>query len=268
MGENPVDPVVPLARCLAEAAARIAPSSEEVTVLYSGGLDSSVVAWLVRAHPQLELLTVGRPEAPDLDAGRSGAERLGLPWREVVLDDERFRSGTRTWSPQLAGLREPQRSVLLALALAFDECRSRTALLGQGADELFGGYAHFRGLDPASAVARSAADYHQLVERDWPATRALALERQIDVHSPFLDPAVVAIVQALPVERRGFGSERKELLRRVARHLGVPDALIDRPKRAMQYGTRIARDLPRFLSSDARGAGTQSASPRPPEARG
>jgi asparagine synthase (glutamine-hydrolysing) len=232
-----------------------------VTVLFSGGLDSSVIAWFGRELPGVELLTVGRPGSPDLPSGESAAALVGLPWRGRTVDDEMFRSAVERWESTLGPLPEPRRSVLWALGLAFVACGPTHAVLGQGADELFGGYAHFEGLSPAAAVERSESDWGRLVDRDWPSTQALAKEVGVRVSSPYLDARVSGYIRSLGVESRGFGGARKALLRQVGRLSGLPTPLVERPKRAMQYGTRIARDLKRFSPSaggpSPRGSGSR-----------
>jgi asparagine synthase (glutamine-hydrolysing) len=165
-------------------------------------------------------------------------------------------------------LPEPRRSVLWALAFAFEACSTRDVLLGQGADELFGGYAHFEGLTPPEAVQRSESDWRQLIDQDWPATIRLATQIGRTAGSPYLDGEVSGYVRSLPIPRREFGGERKALLRAVGRSLGVPEALLARPKRAMQYGTRIAKEIQRLSVADGLTRGPRSGSRPPPAGPG
>ncbi|MCI4362600.1 MAG: asparagine synthase-related protein, partial [Thermoplasmata archaeon] len=135
---------------------------------------------------------------------------------------------------------EPRRSVLVALALAFDVPSPGTFLLGQGADELFGGYAHFRGLSEPAAESRRNSDWRKLVEEDWPATRDLANAAGVVLGAPYLDPefSQLALAQRLPMV--GTPGLTKPLLREWAKHRGIPQTLADRPKRAFQYGSGIS----------------------------
>ncbi|MCI4323354.1 MAG: asparagine synthase C-terminal domain-containing protein [Thermoplasmata archaeon] len=240
-------------------------AARPVTLLFSGGLDSSLIAWFARDLPGVELLTVGRPDSPDLQSGASAAVLLGAPWRGRTIDDEMFRTAVDRWESSLGPLPEPRRSVLWALGFAFLACGSSRALLGQGADELFGGYSHFEGLRPSAAVERSESDWRRLIEMDWPSTQGLAGEVGLTVSSPYLDGRVSGFVRSLPVASRGFGGARKALLQEVARVSGLPAALVERPKRAMQYGTRIARDLKRFSASARAPSPRGSGSRRPRE---
>ncbi len=230
-----------LARVLHEAIDRCSGGPGRPTILYSGGLDSSVVAWVLRARGP-RLLTIGVPSSPDLVAARSGARALDLPLMETPVDLDDVTQALERWRHELDPLPEPSRSVAVSMALALAATPEGRVICGQGADELFLGYAHFRGLGEEAARARQTADWHLLADRDWPLAQRVARSLDRELVSPYLDPAVVAAVRAQPL-RPPPASETlsKTVLREVARQLGVPVALADRPKKAMQYGSGVAR---------------------------
>jgi asparagine synthase (glutamine-hydrolysing) len=216
-----------------------------VTLLFSGGVDSGLLAWELRTNPALELLTIGSTGAADLHAARASAARLGLRVRAEEVGPLEVRDARRRWAAPLEGVSPVQRSVLVAFALALSRAARGPVLCGQGADELFLGYAHFRGLDPNAAAARSAADLRALLEVDGPRVDRVAAELGQRLVSPFLAPGFVAAAQAIPVERRMPYGIPKALFRRWAVHRGLPAEVANRPKRAMQYGSGIARLLAR-----------------------
>ncbi|MCI4318061.1 MAG: asparagine synthase C-terminal domain-containing protein, partial [Thermoplasmata archaeon] len=115
------------------------------TLLYSGGVDSSLVAHAARSVAAIRLLTVGVEGSTDVRDAESGAAWLGLPWRSVQVGPSDVREVLATHD--LAQQAEPARSVLVSLAVAIRASGSERILVGQGADELFGGYAHFRELE-------------------------------------------------------------------------------------------------------------------------
>lgn len=212
-----------------------------LTLLYSGGVDSSLLAWELRSRTGLVLLTVGTPESPDLAAGRSGAELLGLPWTPAVVNAADADRMVRAIADDLRGTRAVTRTVLLALALAIERCPTPQALVGQGADELFLGYAHFRGLDREQATARAEADLARLHEEDWPHTLEIAARLGHTVTAPFLDADYVAVARSVPIELRLPGGEPKRFFRDWALRRGLPEEIAARPKRAMQYGSGVDR---------------------------
>ncbi len=218
-------------------------------VLFSGGLDSSLLAHLLARRRRPTLRTVGRSGSADLEAAGSGAGLLRLPWTGSVLSDGELEVAWAGWGAPLHALPEPRRSVLFALGLAFERAAGGPVWIGQGADELFGGYAHFDGLSPEAAEKRATADLERLRTRDWPATLALAATHRVSVRAPYLEPGVVGFVEGLAPEHRFPGPDRKALLRRVAAAVGLPAELVGRKKRAMQYGSGIHRWVRRQLSS-------------------
>jgi asparagine synthase (glutamine-hydrolysing) len=222
-------------RSLAEALR----GGDPVTVLYSGGVDSSLVAHGIAAHIAPRLRSVGVAGASDLRDGESGAALLRLRWEGTVVGSDDVIRAVRRHG--LAVRPEPGRSVLASLAVALGQCGPGRVLVGQGADELFGGYAHFRGLSPADLEQRRILDYRRLTDDDWPATLAIADRLGCDLRAPFLDPAFVREALAVRLTPVAPGELTKPTLRAWAVHRGVPTELAQRPKRAMQFGSGVAR---------------------------
>ncbi len=243
-------------------------ASGPVELLFSGGVDSGLLAWELRGRADLSLTTVGTLGARDVEAARAAGVRLGLPWRTVTVGDAELRAVALRTSDRWSDVPAARRSIFVSLALAIASTGPSEVLLGQGADELFLGYAHFRGLGPAEAAARSVSDLRQLRSSDWPRTQSIAEEFGRRVAAPFLEPEFVAAAAGLPVELRMPDPEPKSLFRRWAVHRGLPTELAARPKRALQFGSGVDR-LWRHTAEGARGDGPtsrpQSAGGRPAE---
>jgi asparagine synthase (glutamine-hydrolysing) len=122
--------------------------------------------------------------------------------------------------------------------------------LGQGADELFGGYEKL--VDPAEDGRTDADTVHDAVresvlalpdglERDVLAIRAAGIEPVF----PLLDDRVVRTALRLGPDRLVDGDRRKVTLRRAAR-TWLPESVAERDKKAVQYGSLVARELDRL----------------------
>jgi len=210
------------------------------TVLFSGGVDSGLLAWELRGEQGATLATIGLEGSNDLRAAAESVRSLPTPWQPVVVrprDLEGIRADAAAAFP---GMRE---NLALGLAALLRFAPSGTLVCGQGADELFLGYAHFRGLPPSEAGDRADTDLAKLRVVDWPATEALAARWGRVVSAPFLHPEFVRAARAIPLDDRLPRDRPKELWRAWARHRGVPPALAGRPKRALQYGSGIDRWL-------------------------
>ena len=224
---------------LERAVVRRVRGSAGVTVAYSGGLDSSLVAFLAARHTPTDLVVVGTRTSHDLAAAQSGARRLGLPLTVRVVTEGEVRSAAETWRTELEDAEPLARSVAVATGLAVEGAAERTVGLGQGADEFFFGYAHFLGVPWEEADRRARVDQEKLIEKEWPRALRIAAARGRAIFTPFLDAGVVEAARAIPVEAHLKDGVRKAILRAAAHRIGLPAELCDRPKKAFQYGSGI-----------------------------
>lgn len=228
---------------MTESALRCAAGADRLTVLYSGGLDSSLGAWLLRPLARVHLLCVATESGSDAPAARTGAELLGLPLTVVPIGDAELVRAFDRWKDELRTQPRHMWGVTLGTALALEASEARRVVCGQGADELFFGYAHARGL-PADDVRRSGdRDLYRLVRTEWPRAQRIADALGRDLRSPFLDPSVIALARSRPAPYLAEGELTKPGLRSFARQIGLPSELADRPKKAFQYGSGINRAL-------------------------
>lgn len=214
-----------------------------IVVLFSGGVDSGLLGWELRHRPQTTLLTVGFPGAPDLEVAAGAAESIGLPWAGHAIDPSDLSRIEAQISEELAGVPARLQGVFLSLATAIRAAEVEEVLCGQGADELFLGYAHFRSLSEADAAERARLDLDRLEREDWPRAIRLASIFGRRLSAPFLDSRFVAAARSVPVGLRLPSPVPKSFLRAWARRRGVPSAIVDRPKKAMQFGTGVDRWL-------------------------
>jgi asparagine synthase (glutamine-hydrolysing) len=216
-----------------------------LVVLFSGGVDSGLLAWELRQRPGTELFSVGLAGSTDLKAARSAAHLLGLPWAGRELDDDSLETVNRAIGPELEGVPGPRRGIFVALACAVAYAPTGTLVCGQGADELFLGYAHFRGLSAELALRRSEQDLDLQLREDLPRSVAIARRWQRQLCAPFLAPEFVRAAQRFAIAERLPTAVTKSVFRQFARHRGLPAALADAPKRAIQYGSGVDRWLRR-----------------------
>ena len=172
-----------------------------VGVFLSGGLDSSIIAALMKPHvPELHSFAIGFPESPDLKAAKSVAEHLGTIHHEYIFSKEEmlavlpevifhFESYDAAW------LRSCVPTYLLS---RFASQYVKVVLAGDGADELFAGYSYLGDYDRGEALRRELLslieDFHhcnlQKLDR---MTMAHGLEARV----PFLDINFVEMALAI-----------------------------------------------------------------------
>jgi asparagine synthase (glutamine-hydrolysing) len=233
-----------LGAALDRALAEYRESTGPVSLLFSGGVDSALLAWELRGRLDLRLVTIGLPGASDLGAARLAAQEMGLRWTPSEISPDEVAASYRAVEPELRDVPVALQSVFVALDLAIDHVGSTGPVLcGQGADELFLGYAHYRGLSASDAAALAETDLARLRVDDWPRTQRIAARRRRTLVAPYLDSGWIAAAQNVPIEARQPRAEAKELFRSLAIYRGVPESIARRPKRAMQYGSGVDRAL-------------------------
>jgi asparagine synthase (glutamine-hydrolysing) len=221
-----------------------------LAVAFSGGLDSALVA---AGAPDAPCYVVGFPDAHDVASARDAAGAMDRDLRVVELDHADLRRAV----PEVVAATGRTNAMDVCIALPLFLVAERAAAdgfdrlaLGQGADELFGGYAKV--VDPADddrvaastvrgatrEVIRSLPDQ---LERDTLALRAAGVEPV----TPLLADAVVEAALPLPDHLLATDDERKVALRRAARDR-LPESVVTADKKAVQYGSLVSRELDRL----------------------
>ena len=235
---DPQPPDLGLAEAI-EVAVRL--RSDEGVVALSGGVDSALVAALARR----ECVVVGVEGSGDLKRAREVADVLDLQLKTATIDPGRIEEALAEVLAVIPRQNPVDASIAATLFFvaewAGDHGYERI-LAGQGADELFGGYARY-------LETETLGDD---LERDF---RGLAVQAERDqavaglfgayFSLPYLDVRVVRKAMAIPPEEKVKDGVRKRPLREVAaRHM--PNEVAYREKKAMQYGSGVMREMKRL----------------------
>jgi asparagine synthase (glutamine-hydrolysing) len=241
-----------LACLLSDSVKKCIGDEKKAALLFSGGLDSTVLAVLARKRADLALYVVGTPDSPDMRNAAETAYVLDMPLVkreigkiELLASLEKLVTEHDFKIPRCA-------TTFIASHLALSSVKERIVLSGQGADELFGGYKKYAELSRDDAEKSMLADLSELLESEMPAYRALASKLGKEVRFPFLEPDVAEFAKSLPMECKLAGSADKIILRRAAGLLGVPDIAAGREKKAMQYGSGISKVLRAHLKAEGK----------------
>ena len=216
-------------------------------VAFSGGVDSAVLASAL----DVPLYVAGFPGGHDLESARSAASVLD---RELVVVELTHEALTRA-IPTVATATNRTNAMDVAIGLPLFLVAERAAsdghdrlVLGQGADELFGGYEKVAQVDHRVAATTVRGAVREVIgtlpdglERDVLATRAAGIEPI----APLLDDRLVRVALSLGDDLLVRDGVRKWAFREAAREF-VPDAVAEREKKALQYGSLTARELDRL----------------------
>ena len=221
----------------------------ETPVAFSGGVDSGLVA----TGTEGPLYVAGFPDSHDLEAARDAAAAMDRELREVRLTHDAIERAVRAVADATGRTNPMDVSIAIPLYLVAEQVAADghdTLAVGQGADELFGGYAKVaKAPDDHRVEADSVAGARdetlrtlpEQLPRDVLAIRAAGVEPV----APLLDDRVVRAALALPEALLVRDQERKVALRRVAADR-LPESVANRDKKALQYGSLVSRELDRL----------------------
>jgi asparagine synthase (glutamine-hydrolysing) len=224
--------------------------SSALAVAFSGGVDSALLA----ARLDAPLYTAGFPDSHDLAAARTAADLLGLDLREVELDQAWLEDAVQRVARATGRTNAMDIEIALPLFAVGERVRGdgvdRLAL-GQGADELFGGYAK---VARAPEDPRVEAETVRGARRELLGTLSAQLERDVlalwatgvEPVTPLLHDSVVRAALALPGELLTTDRGDRKWAFRLAVRPWLPDDIVFREKKAVQYGSLTARELDRL----------------------
>jgi asparagine synthase (glutamine-hydrolysing) len=180
------------------------------------------------------LYSVGVKDSHDLLRARKVAQLMRTDVHEILVDIGDVESGIVELYHRFGELTPVEFSFELPLLFVAREARERRICTGQGADELFGGYAKY-----LTAPDMMEADLKAVFERTLPREREIAGMHGKSLTVPYLSESVVDFSVNVPVDCKIRNGIRKWILREAARNLGVPEELVSFGKKAAQYGTGI-----------------------------
>jgi len=235
---------------------RLPDYDEKFGVLFSGGLDSSILARYISDYDvDFKLYASGFQSSSDLEHAMESFSTFDatLKINELILED------VEAEIPRiLFYIEQPEiMQINIAVPVHFSTLLAKKDGIqlffsGQGLDELFGGYS--RHVDTVKAEG-----YEALYEQFWEEFKTfphITLERDDALSKshgnisrlPFLDQRIVEYTMRIPASFKVYDTSsntfvRKWILRRVAEKLHLPKKVIKRKKVAMQFGSGTAAAL-------------------------
>lgn len=238
---------------------------KDVYISFSGGVDSSVVAKLSSdLIGNVNLVTVCAKDSFDETHSKRSAEVLGLKTRHIVhyIDKETILNEIRDVIYVIEDWRLMQVSLALPLHILMRYYASGcVVLMGQGSDEMFGGYKKY--LDILNSQGVEAANREMLLDvylsyrNNFSREQKLADFYRCRLYYPLITPSSVILASKAPLSfkiRHKHDNIRKWVVRKVAEYIGLPGDIALRHKKALQYSSRAQYLLLRALGRKRRDA--------------
>ena len=214
----------------------------------SGGLDSSVIAALVRPRvKQLLTFTGGLPGAPDLASAREVAAHVGSKHHEVVVRPHDLPAvlpeviyALESFDALL--VRSTVINYLVGKAVAQ---HVSSVFSGEGGDELFAGYDYLKDLPGAQLQAELVDITNRLHNTALQRVDRSASSHGVVPHVPFLDPQVLDLALEIPSDlklRPGNPPIEKWVLRKCIEDV-LPGSIVWRRKAKFWEGAGVQEVL-------------------------
>ena len=222
-----------------------------VAVSFSGGLDSSILAMVAAKHADVVLCSAYASGSRDEGQSGRAADLLGLRLETALLDEKTLAkmSGEADLPPGEATVMDKALWCIYSTTSELAKrSEARTILLGQLADELFGGYMKYavkaREEGAAAAERMMEGDVRACADRGFLRDEA-ACSASCEVRFPYADGRIASFAAGLPLEYKIREGERKAVLRAAALELGLPEELASAPKKAAQFSSGASKLLKR-----------------------
>ena len=232
----------------------------EVGAFLSGGLDSSIIAALAAGAVErpLKNFSVGTKGSPDLAAARAVARHIGSDHHELIFgsDDLADVLPHVIYHLESADIDLVRSALPTHFAATLARRHVKAVLTGEGADELFAGYAyhHAYARKPralADELTRSLGTMHNInLQRVDRITMAQGLEAR----TPYLDRDLIDFAQSIPaslkmkvMHARNGETIEKWILRKASEDL-LPADVLWRKKAQFDEGSGTVEVLEHALS--------------------
>jgi len=227
---------------------RVDNTEREITCLLSGGLDSSLIASLVRRvikNKPLHTWSIGLKGSEDLKYAKIVADHINSIHHPIELEEEEFLDAIEkviydTETYDTTTIRASVGNWLISKYIKRDS-NAKVVFNGDGSDEVTGGYMYFHcapdSLEFDKECRRLLNDIHYF--------DVLRSDRSISSHglearTPFLDRSFVQTYLSIPHELRYHPKNNKcekYLLREAFRSMGIlPNKILFRTKEAFSDG--------------------------------
>lgn len=233
----------------------------EVGLIYSSGVDSTLVGVAASRHAQVTGYNVGISGSPDVSYARDADSDLpfSLTYVEITEGD------VKDALPAVAKAVGEPNPLKISVGIPFyfaskaaSQDGLKLMLCGQGPDELFGGYNRYLEVFGSTGYVgleeALKADVEGLYESQLVFDERITGVNGVSLGFPFLDEGFVDFALGIPVELKVAEVEgepeyacvdevggkrviRKFILREAAGKAGVPETILNRPKKAAQYGS-------------------------------
>nr|AIE99365.1 Asparagine synthase (asnB, ASNS) [uncultured marine group II/III euryarchaeote KM3_109_G01] len=227
-------------------------TDKKIGVAFSGGVDSTLLAKLVKDMGyDIHLLTIGFQDSHDINFAKEVNQLLNFPHSISEIDPEKFKDVSEKINQTIKSdnLSWNENSIAFYYVAELAEKNGlRIVVTANGIDELFCGYNSYREAieKGEDEVVKMMNDKLKNEKEMMVAINAVTAEFGVTMIQPFLLPNFIEYAKKIPVSEKIHGQDdmqRKHPIRELAMDYGVPEVAAQKQKKALQYGSQIHKSL-------------------------
>lgn len=235
-------------------------NSQEVALLFSGGLDSSILAFILKKlGVGIQLFCACYKDSKDYKNSKKISKILKLPLEMYELTDEEIRDALNKIIYHLENNDTVTAEIATPIYFATELAKKfgfKTIFTGQGADELFGGYSRYEKIvADSSHKGLQEALYNDVIniwQKNILRDDMISMGNSIELQMPYLDNKLVDYCLKIPpeykVKKTKSGYVRKYILRELGKRLKIPAAILSQSKLAIHYGSGATKGFKRLAN--------------------
>lgn len=227
-------------------------TDKKIGVAFSGGVDSTLLAKLVKdMEYDIHLLTIGFQDSHDVNFAKEVNQLLNFPHSISEIDPEKFKEVSEKINQTIKSdnLSWNENSIAFYYVAELAQKNGlRTVVTANGIDELFCGYNSYREAieKGEDEVVKMMNDKLKNEKEMMVAINAVTAEFGVTMIQPFLLPNFIEYAKKIPVSEKIHGQDdmqRKHPIRELAMDYGIPEVAAQKQKKALQYGSKIHKSL-------------------------
>lgn len=227
-------------------------------IAFSGGIDSTILSKICENNlkNRFILLTIGFPNSNDIEFAKKIALQLDqIDHKILEIDSKRFAVDLKfiLENNHCNNISHIENCLAFYyISLLAKKNKLKLVITANGFDELFCGYDIFRRIydngeeEIKNMIDKKLKNEHILMNEINNITNKL----DIQIKQPFLSKKFISFAKKIPIENKIKGNDdylRKHILRDLAVLINVPNESSMRPKKALQYGSQIHKNVLKVL---------------------
>ena len=228
-------------------------TEDKNALLFSGGIDSTIIALILKKlSVDFTCFSVGVRNSKDIIAAKKIAEEYGLNLVTKILDLDELESNIKKVLPIITNDFDDEDQVdfirlsvgtvsYIAMNLA-KQHGFPSAFTGLGSEDIFAGYYKYR-----KSKDTNKDCWQNLLNNMWKSDLkrdcSIALNLNMGVKTPYLDPEVIKTAMAIPGQYKISEGQNKLILRQISLDFGLKEVYAMRKKIAAQYGSGFTKAI-------------------------